>query len=80
MFTGGKITGMPTIVCGKNSLHLVQHHHLLCVLSAEKQQANSLLTFECDLKRRNYNTTRDHNQRCSTLRKFTFPTTSNQLL
>ncbi len=25
MFTGGKITGMPTIVCGKNSLHMVQH-------------------------------------------------------
>ena len=69
MFTGGKITGMPTIVCGKNSLHLVQHLLYvitLCVLSAEKQ-ANSLLTFECDLKRQNYNTTRVHNQRCSTL-------------
>ena len=72
MFTGGKITGMPTIVCGKNSLHLVQHLLYvitLCVLSAEKQ-ANSLLTIECDLKRRNYNTTRDHNQRCSTLYYF----------
>jgi len=61
--------GMPTKVCGKNSLHLVQHLLYvitLWVLSAENQ-ANSLLTIECYLKRRNYNTRRDHTHRCSTL-------------
>jgi hypothetical protein len=69
MFTGGEITGMPTNVCGKTSLYLVQLTAgviTLSVLSAEKQ-AKSLLTIECDLKRRNYNTRRHHIERCSTL-------------
>ena len=43
--TGGKITGIPTIVCGKNSLNMVQH--LItdgCYQQKNRQIAYSLLT------------------------------------
>ena len=57
------------MICGKYSLHLVQHLLYvitLCVLSAEKQ-AKSLLTIECYLKSQNYNSRRHNSQACFTL-------------
>ena len=48
MFTGGKITGIPTIVCGKTSLHMVQYLMVLlpdrCYQQKNRQKAYSLLT------------------------------------